>query len=164
MSTEIDFDDIQVRDTVTRDYRGVSSTLTVGIRDAMTVYPNFSGRADEVAVRNTVGSAWKLVDRPKPAVVLPIVPTLGWFNQNRSTGRRLGVFSAADAIADANNPALAEHSARGDVFITWYDVTAFVAATAVPTEDLDNLRAVPRCGKDIRNFLAAVDAANGPRA
>ena len=157
MSTSIDFDDIQVRDTVTRDYREIASTLTVAIRGAMAVYPNFSGRADDVAVRNLEGSTWRLVNRPKPAVELPTVPTLGWATVDRR--------DVADPLT-----ALGKFVRFGGVLTVLAnprysvsDVTAFVPATAVPTDALDDLRGqwkVPSSA--VRDFLAAVDAANGP--
>ena len=158
MKTHIEFDDIQVRDTVTRDYRGVSSTLTVAIRDAMTVYPNFSGRADEVAVRNPDGSTWRLVDRPKPVVVLPAEPALGWLD---STGNdhTLGLWrrtslTGGDGIENVRG--------TGYNALT-SEITAFTPATAVPTDALHELRFAQVFPlSEVETFLDAVDAATGP--
>ena len=165
MSTPIDFDDIQVRDTVTRDYRGVSSTLTVAMRGAGAVYPNFSGRADDVAVRNPDGSTWRLVDRPIPNVELPTEPTLGWLD---STGNdhALGIWRRA-YLTGGNG----FDNSRGDGHNALSaEITAFTPATAVPTDALDELREKYEIGHgltlirrgSVSTFLAAVDAANGP--
>ena len=165
MSTPIDFGDIQVRDTVTRDYRGIASTLTVAMRAVMAVYPNFHGQAiDDVALQNMAGSVWRLLDRPKPVVVLPSGPTLGWATVHPSYwDNPVTVLSRFMLDGDRLISAAPIYSVR--------DVTAFVPATAIPAAALDELRATHANVFDSHicanmtftcAFLAAVDAANGP--
>ena len=159
--TIIEFDQIRVGDTVQRDLRGITSAMTVAKRDERRVCPN-----DLTHLVNYVGSTWTLIDRPKPAVELPTVPTLGW------------------ASGPTFDPLLAVWSRVGTVIYTpahrvdEEGVTAFTPATAVPTEALVELRdhltrTAPygssaanwkHLGELCRDFLAAVDAANGPRA
>lgn len=104
-----------------------------------------------------------LLDRPKPAVELPTVPSLGW---------------ATRATADATLGTWQKYTTRfGDQTDYLIDserefqaceVTGFVAATAVPTDALDALRAYRDCLhtpgptpaiRRIDTFLNAVDNA-----
>jgi len=101
-----------------------------------------------------------LLDRPKPTVVLPIEPTLGWATAN--FGDRLihtaGKGHGGTDVTDCG-------------YVDSCAITAFTPATAVPTAALDALRAEAarmnpfsyEAGA-IRTFLKAVAAANGASA
>ena len=93
----------------------------------------------------------------KPAVELPDVETLGWLTANHYAPS-LGVWMVEE------DPTF---MCRDGSYRLTDQVTAFTPATAVPTDALDALRngadcsGPLSCAKDhIRDFLAAVDAAN----
>jgi len=123
---------------------------------------------DRMGMRNRMngterlGAAYFLLDRPKPPVELPTQPTLGWLSAEDEDGKG-GTF-------------LATWQKRPDLVLqcrvagAWGKecVTAFVPATAVPTEALEKLRErheggeespVAKCGW-VSDFLLAVDRAN----
>ena len=103
-----------------------------------------------------------LLDRPKPAVVLPDKPTLGWLSVG-DADPRLGHWQQYESAFGGNDYAIQSRVEFHDTF-----VTAFTPATAVPTEALDKLRDyasyldgnLPSLRR-IDNFLADVDAAGG---
>ena len=156
MSTPIDFGDIQVRDTVTRDLAGITSTLTVAKRHASSLYTDSSS-----CLANSPNSTWRLLHRPKPAVVLPSGPQLGWATVHPPNwDKPVTVLSRFMLDGDRLISAAPLYSVN--------DVTAFVAATAVPTEALLHLRCQRGSdGQDATTtrarveFFTAVDAANG---
>ena len=102
-----------------------------------------------------MGARATRVDRPKPAVELPTVPTLGWV-RGETFDPLLAVWVRDDTTNDAPTFRAPAHVLHPDY------VTAFTAATAVPTAVLEILRSLAwLCPGPIGTFLAAVDAANG---
>lgn len=107
-----------------------------------------------------------LLDRPVPAVVLPAEPTLGWVGHSVRPAPGIPPSILAYWHQDETGW-FNSHDGRG---FTRENITAFVPATAVPTDALDKLRGhsvldgygdlMDRVG----DFLAAVDEANGDRA
>ena len=156
MSAPIDFDDIQLDDTVKCEWS--SSHCVTGVVAAIENDAAYSRHRRNSYLIGADSDKFTLINRPTPAVKMPSEPTLGWATVHPSHWAKpitvLAEFTHTNEILKASiAPRYIAH-----------DVTAFVAATAVPTDTLDRLRAVPRCGKDIRTFLDAVDAANGPTA
>lgn len=116
-------------------------------------------RADGTEEAKAMGgtSTYYLLDRPKPAVVLPTTQTLGWIETIYDT-RILQFWSDVNRCAETSN------GARWNLE---KEVTAFTPATAIPTEALDLLRyrlktgAVAQSGtRAVKDFLAAVDNAS----
>lgn len=103
-------------------------------------------------------SGYFLLDRPKPAVVLPTEPTLGWLTRRcpgffGRVNTSLETVWLSDDKSQVNRAGLIET-------IPVERVGAFTPATVVPSEALEKLRANPLPQRDITVFLAAVDAAN----
>ena len=96
----------------------------------------------------------RLIFRPEPAVVLPIEPTLGWVD-TAEEARSLGVWQkGAGGWLNATDT-------EGDESVRISGITAFIPATAVPTEALEALREYNMEVTEYRHvtaFLAAVDA------
>lgn len=109
-----------------------------------------------------------LLDRPKPAVELPTIPSLGWVTTD--LGFRDGATLAFVGQWKKGSDAMTADYGHGYRRISGLyggreNVTAFTPATAVPTEALDELRAEwPYPDGAVHAFLTAVDAANEPRA
>ena len=118
-----------------------------------------------------------LLDRPKPAVVLPTEPTFGWATWSKATPL-FGTARAGNAeygmwrLTDRATGQFGFVLGGSALFpISASRITAFASATAVPTDALDKLRTAHVCGTfkhvcvratSACAFLAAVDAANGP--
>ena len=113
----------------------------------------------------SIPSTFYLLSRPTPVVELPTEPTLGWVEQTVQAGERpiLGVWDlrGRDGWLWSNGGLSCEPDS----------VTAFTPAVAVPLAALLHLRR--QQGSDgqgattsraFSDFLAAVDAANGPSA
>ena len=147
MKTKIAPSDIRLNDTVRVEFPPGSTNTAVEFI------------ADSVGFNHAAflsGSTYYLLDRPKPAVELPTEPTLGWL-ETKYAARILQVWFAQGRYAAASN---------NNRWNLETEVTAFTPATAIPTEALDTLRAnAVLCSiPNVAKFLAAVDAANGPRA
>lgn len=103
-----------------------------------------------------------LLDRPTPAVDLPVMPTLGWLRTKGHESRLAHWFTLGHGprrLMKADRP-LADRLAD--------DTLGWAEAVAVPREALDDLRHGADCSGPtscavghMRTFLAAVDAANG---
>ena len=156
MKTPIDFGDIRISDEVERDLEGIASKMIVASRNELRIVTS-SG----AFLLNHIGSLWSLIDRPKPAVVLPSEPSLGWIT---------AVGEASLAVTGIRGPVGGQvdrrfyHRIGTHGWGTVDKVTAFTPATAVPTEALDRLREKSAYWPTLsasRCFLAAVDAADG---
>ena len=108
----------------------------------------------------------------RPLVVMPTEPTWGWATW--LPGRRdslapvakggTAVFGEWCVMDSATGRMGFKTRAMGFWSIPARRITAFVPATAVPTEALDYLRAQWRgVSGTVAVFIADVDAANGPR-
>ena len=102
------------------------------------------------------GDALYLLDRPTPAVELPISGDhLGWLtHQGHTTCAAFNFWEFRPRVEDISFGAISRQS-----------IDAWVPATAVPTAALDALRwswgrMEALTGGNIRDFLADVDAAN----
>jgi hypothetical protein len=110
-----------------------------------------------------------LLDRPKPAVELPTEPTLGWVHFSEGAKGWLG-FVDDQGGSDGLFNATTERGYASNCFIA-SRVTAFIPATAVPTEhwtalvaEHDQFHADREfCSDDqpVCALVAAVDKANG---
>ena len=77
------------------------------------------------------GSTYYLLDRQKPAVELPTEPTWGWLT-TRESARSLGLWSSdQDCVHSVPLPSVRRVREKA---------TAFIPATAVPTEALQEFR------------------------
>jgi hypothetical protein len=77
---------------------------------------------------------WYLLDRPKPAVELPETPTLGWLTRpvgDSGSKTQLGYFHASEDVCGGAD----EVDSSGAYSDTFVKVSAFLRATAVPTEE-----------------------------
>lgn len=124
---------------------------------------------DGVPLGLACGTRYYLLDRPKPKPDLPTKPTLGWAEWTSDWGRYLAVWRVRgkDLVPSADR--VITSGRINDEFIS------FTPAVAVPKAALDELRDwfaflfrgkssdqyVTPATRRIRDFLAAVDAANG---
>lgn len=118
---------------------------------------------------NCAAFKWFLLDRPTPPVSLPEEPTLGWLTYGGGKDNAFGKFRAgdveeADHALNDDAPIAIELGASGRKVNAQFRVTAFVPATAVPTEALDKFRHLRETRNltngDIDAFLAAATEAN----
>jgi hypothetical protein len=126
-------------------------------------YANIPGKASEYIAMGDEIPTYNaghhfLLDRPKPTVDLPTKPTLGFISSGTVPTSTVGMW-----WVDPNDPSFV---IRDGSFRLADDITAFVPATAVPAEALDELRAVASGRRGcpdvaapgaITTFLAAVD-------
>ena len=140
------FAEIQVGYTVRSTRNGVTRegvVEAIGPRSAHTQWP-------VVEIANIEDDSIEIVDRPKPAVTLPTVPTLGWIS--------------CGATAHLGHVRL-DLNMRGVLLDGLYygaasTITAFTPATVIPTKALDELRAWEWLDEATLTFLAAVDNAS----
>ena len=151
MKTPIEYDAIRAGDTVEREWLGTILRMPVA-----RVHQGLLYSPEEYCAADCDDSTWSLIDRPKPPVDLPTEPTLGWANFGGSD-------TCLSIWSEQMRPVCqCGSSAGGDP----EKLESFVAATAVPTSALDELRLVTRSaweGAPSRVFLAAVDKAGDPR-
>ena len=151
--------DVRNGDTIRREYAAPTGSLR-----AVEFVANVAIPGD--------GDALFLLDRPVPAVELPTVPTLGWVTVSH------GGFQHNPAVAFVGPWQSGPHGMLAGKYEAGYRtlsgtfsgsefITAFIPATAVPTNALNVLRKeMKRClsfnheMSSIEIFLAAVDAAN----
>ena len=165
MSTPIEFKDLRVGMTVECVWSpGHRVTGVIAEVDDGVVY---SGPLDAHLIGSETDT-FTLLDRPKPAVELPTVPSLGWASFSvvmpGLPETELGVWERRtfDNGNDTFRSVVAHNVSQAE------SVTAFTPATAVPTEALDKLWTLrrtparsPYLGEYVDAFLAAVAAANG---
>lgn len=118
-------------------------------------------------------STYYLLDRPKPAVVVPEKPTLGWVTTPYLDAAVIGSFGAFDR--ELTRPRRRVEYIDGDWTPATY-VTAFREGVLVPKDALDELRKIHDADGDttdadgmtpfqwweeVGTFLTAVDEATG---
>ena len=132
--------------------------------------------ADDVAARWIAVGDGRLIHvahRPKPAVVLPTEPTLGWID---ALGEKPLALVGVRKPGDVNYPGLIYmRITPNGGWDSVKEITAFTPAVAVPADALDDLRTYRAVemgihseaqwafnrAEHIDRFLAAVDEANG---
>lgn len=145
------------------EFRAVRDRDTMGVRRGLD--GELSGWAG--------ADSFYLLDRPTPPVELPGQFVLGWIHHEDE--RTLGAWRHDIDVDEGMQPA-AYGVVGWDLWDkdTYYNVTAFTEAVAVPKAALDDLRAVYRKGRygspaeacrlltqSVVDLLAAVDEANG---
>lgn len=160
MKQPIEPSDIRVGDLIRSEARGDSFGGSVPL-----VASEWIATADEIGGDYNSVRLY-LLDRPEPAVELPTESTLGWLSvESRGVGwRRLAHWNFPRISMDGATHAQNEWGVNVVVDIDTKN-PAFVAATAVPTAALDELRAAEgnffrsETQVAIRKFLAAIDEA-----
>ena len=152
------FEEIQVGYTVRSIRNGVTRegiVEAIGPRSAHTKWP-------VVEIANVEDDSIEIVDRPKPAVVLPSVPTLGWLN-SIGNAHALGIWCSR-ALTGGEGV----ENIRGDGNRALnFEITAFTEAVAVPKWALETLLGNVDCSgpllclqEHLDDFLAAIDNAS----
>lgn len=177
MKEPIDPSEIREGDRVMAVSHGMETTFTVDHVDQGRLYAQ-PGNADHIstAFLRDRDNEWFLLERPKPAVVLPTEPTLGWVTSTIGA-QDLDFWRYRPAHDETGEGAWAGSDPDGKPR-GWGMrlIAAFTPATAVPAEALEKLRVAEGAAMDVQPyhaerkneirchainlFLDAVDAAN----